>query len=137
MTDSPDYRLYLESKFRETNTHVKDQFENVIDKLEAIKVQTTKTNGRVSDLEDDVSDLKDKLALHPIECSKAKDIESLKDDLIEYKIIKKYPRATALLIAFFVIALLISAYGTFSTISSNIKAKETRRTIDTINANTR
>jgi len=137
MTDSPDYRLYLESKFRETNTHVKDQFENVIDKLEAIKVQTTKTNGRVSDLEDDVSDLKDKLALHPIECSKAKDIESLKDDLIEYKIIKKYPRATALLIAFFVIALLISAYGTFSTISSNIKAKETRRTIDTINENTR
>lgn len=137
MTDSPDYRLYLESKFRETNTHVKDQFENVIDKLEAIKVQTTKTNGRVSDLEDDVSDLKDKLALHPIECSKAKDIESLKDDLIEYKIIKKYPRATALLIAFFVIALLVSAYGTFSTISSNFKDKDTRRTIDTINANTR
>lgn len=137
MTDSPDYRLYLESKFRETNTHVKDQFENVIDKLEAIKVQTTKTNGRVSDLEDDVSALKDKLALHPIECSKAKDIESLKDDLIEYKIIKKYPRATALLIAFFVIALLISAYGTFSTISSNIKAKETRKTIDTINENTK
>ena len=137
MTDSPDYRLYLEEKFSGLNTHINAQFENVHERLDGITEQTTKTNNRVNHLEDDVSGLKEKLILHPIECSKAKDIDTLKEDLIEYKFIKKYPKITALIIAFFVIGILISAYGTFSTIHSNIKDKDLKETVDIIKENTR
>jgi hypothetical protein len=42
MTDSSDYRLYLE-----------DKFERVFDLLEGIKEQTTATNSRVTHLEDE------------------------------------------------------------------------------------
>jgi hypothetical protein len=40
MTDSPDYRMYLEN-----------QFKSIHEKLDKIEIQTTKTNGRVSALE--------------------------------------------------------------------------------------
>ena len=137
MTNSPDYRLYLEEKFSGLSSHINAQFENVHERLDVIKEQTTKTNSRVNHLEDDVDILRDKLVAHPVECSKAKDIDTLKEDLIEYKFIKRYPKLTIILITFFVITLLISAYGTFSTIHSNIKDKDLRKTVDNINENTR
>ena len=137
MTDSPDYRLYLNERFEGLAKHINAQFENVHERLEVIKEQTTKTNSRVNHLEDDVDTLREKLVAHPVECSKAKDIDTLKEDLIEYKFIKKYPKLTAILLAFFVIALLISAYGTFSTIHSNIKDKDLKETVDIIKENTR
>ena len=137
MTNSPDYRLYLEEKFSGLSSHINAQFENVHERLEVIKEQTTKTNSRVNHLEDEVDILRDKLVAHPVECSKAKDIDTLKEDLIEYKFIKKYPKLTAILLAFFVVALLISAYGTFSTMRSNFLDKSTKQTIDNINENTK
>jgi hypothetical protein len=137
MTDSKDYRLYLEEKFGGLNKHMNAQFEAVHDRLERIEEQTTRTNGRVNDLEDDVGTLKEKLVLHPIECSKAKDIEALKDDLIEYKFFKAHPTWTIIIIAFFVVTLVISSYGTFSTMRDNFKNKELRRDVQEIKENTK
>ena len=124
MTDSKDYRLYLNERFEGLNKHMNAQFETVHDRLDRIETQTTRTNGRVSELENEVEILHEKLVLHPIECSKAKEISDLKDDLIEYKFLKRHPTWTIIIIAFFVISLIISSYGTFSTIANNIKTKD-------------
>ncbi|KFN39332.1 MAG: hypothetical protein JU82_07555, partial [Sulfuricurvum sp. MLSB] len=129
MVQSPDYRLYLEERLTGLAKLMDAHFENVNDKLDAIETQTTTTNHRVNELEDDVSVLKEKLMLHPIECSKAKDIEALKDDLIEYKFFKAHPTWTIIIIAFFVVTLVISSYGTFSTMRDNFKNKELRRDV--------
>ena len=135
MTDSKDYRLYLEEKFGGLNKHMNAQFETVHDRLDRIEVQTTRTNGRVTELEDTVTVLNEKLLLHPVECSKAKDIEALKDDLIEYKFFKRHPTWTVIIIAFFVITLVISSYGTFSTVANNLKNKELLQDVQEIKEN--
>jgi hypothetical protein len=61
MPDSQDYRLYLESEFKSIRTLFNAQFDAVHDKLDGlekktdrIEIQTTKTNGRVTELEEDV-----------------------------------------------------------------------------------
>ena len=119
MTDSKDYRQYLEFHFK-----------TIHETLERIEEQTTKTNGRVNELED-------KLVKHPIECSKAKEISDMKDDLIEYKFFKRHPTWTVIIIAFFVVTLVISSYGTFSTMRDNFKNKELRSDVQEIKENTK
>ena len=69
MTDQPDYRLYLESKFEGLETLVNTQFDDVHDKLQKIEIQTTKTNNRVNHLEID-------FLLHPTNCAATKIINS-------------------------------------------------------------
>jgi len=121
MTDSKDYRQYLEL-----------HFSTIQETLGRIEAQTKKTNGRVSELENEVEILHEKLVLHPIECSKAKEISDLKDDLIEYKFFKRHPTWTVIIIAFFVVTLVISSYGTFSTMRDNFKNKELRQDVQEI-----
>lgn len=58
MTDSPDYRKYLEERFNGLNTSlnanfitVHDKFDDISKTLEKIEDHTAKTNGRVSNIE--------------------------------------------------------------------------------------
>ena len=91
MTDDPSYRLYLESKFEGLTKHLNAEFINIHNTLDKIEEQTTKTNGRVSELETE-------MIKHPIECPSAKEIAAVKEDLIEYRMIKKYPKIFLFLI---------------------------------------
>ena len=86
MTDSNDYRLYLESKFEGLTKHLNAEFINIHNTLDKIETQTTKTNGRVSELETE-------MIKHPLECAKARE-----EDLMEYRMIKKYPKIFLFLI---------------------------------------
>jgi len=86
MTTSNDYRLYLESKFEGLTKHLNAEFINIHNTLDKIEEQTTKTNGRVSELETE-------MIKHPLECAKARE-----EDLMEYRMIKKYPKIFLFLI---------------------------------------
>ena len=76
MPDNEDYRSYLEEKFKGLQSAQHGYFNTVHDKLDAIEKQTTKTNNRVTKLE---------------------------DDLTEYRMIKKYPKIFIGIVAFSVI----------------------------------
>jgi hypothetical protein len=103
MTNSEDYRLFLDERFESLAELMSSKFDNVHEKLIAIEVQTTKTNGRVTGLEKD-------LLTHPINCSKGKDIDAIKADLEEYRMIKKYPKLIVLLITAFILITFFSIY---------------------------
>jgi hypothetical protein len=83
MTDSTDYRLYLEEKFEGITKLVNAQFNTVHDKLESIEIQTMKTNGRVTVLEKQVDTVEKDLLIHPINCNKAKTIEDIEKNVKE------------------------------------------------------
>ena len=51
MTESEDYRMYLNSRFDDLTHLMNAQFTAVNDRLDKIETQTTKTNGRVTCLE--------------------------------------------------------------------------------------
>jgi hypothetical protein len=70
MTQSEDYRKYLEEKFTGINTIMKLNFDIIHSKLEEINLQTTKTNSRVTHLEEEVE-------IHPIECKYGKIYDDL------------------------------------------------------------
>ena len=93
MTDNTDYRMYLEN-----------QFKTIHDTLTRIEAQTVKTNGRVAELETE-------MLTHPMNCSSAKKVEKMSEDLEEYRIVKKYPKIAIYIIAFFVITAIFGAYN--------------------------
>ena len=126
MTSSEDYRLYLQSEFK-----------RVQESLGEIKYQTTKTNSRVTHLEEKVIYLDEQLIQHPINCTQALKIDKIKDDLEEYRVFKKYPKIGIVVIAIFTILLVVAAYGTFQTVHNTKANADTEKTVDTINENTK
>jgi hypothetical protein len=99
MTDQVDYRKFLESEFKHIRTE-----------LTYIKEQTTKTNSRVSHLEDDIVSLKLADVNHVVNCPINPKVDQIKDDLEEYRVMKKYPRLAIILIAVFVCATIFSYF---------------------------
>jgi len=79
-------------KFAGLHSLINARFENVEDRLERIENQTTKTNGRVTSLEE-------KELTHIITCPNVPKIEKLNEELAEYKMIKKYPKLGIAVIA--------------------------------------
>lgn len=115
MTQSEDYRLYLEEKFNGLDTH----FNVINDKLTKIEMQTTKTNGRVTQHDKDLESLKVQEITHIINCPNSPRIKVLEDDLSEYRFFKKYPKILAGIVIFIVISFGIVSYETYKKISVN------------------
>ena len=122
MNTDRDYRLFLDS-----------QFMRVHEKLDYIKEQTTKTNSRVADVEGRVSDVEDEVVKHPTNCPQVAKIETINKDLEVYRVIKKYPKLVLLLITIFVIGMIVSAIGTFETLTNRSYNKELKKSVDNIN----
>jgi hypothetical protein len=136
MTDQQDYRLYLESEFKAINTLMNAQFIAVHDTLDSIEVQTTKTNNRVTHLEEKIEGVEESLLTHSVKCPHGQKIDQIKEDLEEYRVIKKYPKIAIVIIAVFAIMLAIGAYGTFQTIHSEKATRDTNAIIERIDTNT-
>lgn len=73
----------IDEKFKGLTTLMNSQFINVHERLDEIKEQTTKTNGRVTELE------KQEI-LHVIKCPNASKIRTLEDNQLSDKSIKRW-----------------------------------------------
>ena len=98
---------------------IEGQYRLMTNQLANIEIQTTKTNGRVSHVEEKVNDLEHDIKDHPVNCNQAKEIKEIKDDLEEYRMIKKYPKLMLVLLT-----VSIAGYGVFSHYSNKSKKQE-------------
>lgn len=124
MTDSTDYRLYLEEKFAgiHKDNHARDI--NIHDKLDELILHVKKTNGNVTNLENQRDEyLKTRVDINMLK-EVDKKVEDIKDDLAEYRFFKKYPKLTILIIAIFVVSSILAAIGTVETFKNNIMLKK-------------
>jgi hypothetical protein len=104
LTMTKDEKLLIDEKFHGLASLINARFENVEDRLERIEGQTTKTNGRVSALEE-------KELTHIITCPNVPKIEKINEELAEYKMFKKYPKMGLAIIAAAVIMFLITTFN--------------------------
>lgn len=109
----------IEEKFRGMVALMNAHFENLEDwkddmkqNITEIKAQTTKTNGRVTELEK-------KELTHIQSCPVAPKVEKINEELAEYKMFKKYPKIGIAIIA---AAVLIFIITTFESIEKVKKA---------------
>jgi hypothetical protein len=77
--DSHDYRLYLEGKFEGLHSLMNAHFTNVHDRLEAIEIQTTKTNGTVQRHEKLITE---NLPHNELNCPKSEKIDRMERAMI-------------------------------------------------------
>lgn len=112
MVNDPDYRLYLEEKFKGITTLVNGQFETVHDKLQSIETQVYKTNGTVQEHERFKQYAQKIIDTRATECPQVDDINRIErevrqisDDLSEYRMLKKYPKLGILIITIFVVGM--------------------------------
>lgn len=122
MPDSNDYRKYLDTRFEGLTKVMSAQFINVHDKLDAIEKQTTRTNGRVTELET-------KENTHVVNCPVTKKVERIDEELTEYRMLRKYPKLGVTIIAIFVLGFIFALYeiinkqGTLQESQDNLKSQ--------------
>lgn len=109
MTD--EYKELLDIKFSHLLEKMEDNFTIVHTKLSSIDEQVKKTNGRVTKLEKDVVNIEKRDLTHILNCPQTQKINDINDQLMEYKIIKKYPK---FFLAAFVILVIIIIYQEFA-----------------------
>lgn len=137
MTASKDYRIYLESEFKEIHKKL-DSNETQLDRIE---IQTIKTNGCLTGAIRDIEDLKSqrdkyletrvskemlcdvKVVVDELD----KEIKEVKENLIEYNFFRKYPKLTILIVGIFVVTMFISLYGTFKTVNDSAVLKDIKQ----------
>ena len=117
MTNSTDYRQYLEEKFHGLTTTMNAQFVEIHERLDKIEIQTTKTNGNVSKLEKDLITQEKELLQHALSCPKGEVIEQIRVDLEDYRFFKRYPKLSFFIIACFVVALLYTVYNGYQNVA--------------------
>lgn len=82
----------IEEKFKGLHTLLHARFENVEDRLDRIETQTTRTNGRVTKLEEKQHAAEIVAATHVINCPNIKKINDIEDEMLEYRFSKKHPK---------------------------------------------
>jgi tetrahydromethanopterin S-methyltransferase subunit F len=130
MTENSDYRLFLnekfgniEEKFEGMGKLINAQFSDVHERLDKIEAQTTKTNGRVTDVERQV-------ILHPVNCPNSPKIETIDKTLEDIRFFIKYPKLAVGIATVFIIIFLGSAVAFYSGLKSNlIQTKENKELI--------
>ena len=109
MPDSKDYRdLYLEEKFKALQQAQHGYFREVHDRFDNIDKSNTARNNRLEKVENCIEELKEKESEHIINCPLVPKVEDIEKDLMEYRMIRKYPKIFILLVT---IAVLGSMYG--------------------------
>lgn len=96
-----DEKELIDEKFKGLHTLLNARFENIDDRLDRIETQTTKTNGRVNELEK-------KELTHIMTCPQTKKIEDINTRLEDVYFVLKYPKL-------FISGVVISAILTFFT----------------------
>jgi hypothetical protein len=81
MPNNTDYRQYLEEKFSKFELLIEDRFTNLDIKLNSIHEQTSKTNGRVTNLELKTFNLEKADIQHTITCPQAPRLKTIEDKL--------------------------------------------------------
>jgi len=115
MTENNDYRQLLDEKFNNIDKILELHHNETHQQLKTILIQTTKTNGRCSKLEDDVVVLKLKYASHGVDCPQKDRIKDIEKGLDKYKeaqndinFMAKHPKFALFIIVCAVIGTLFS-----------------------------
>ena len=101
----------IEEKFIGLTKLMNAQFTNVHERLDSIEKQTTKTNGRVTELEH-------KELTKYANCPRAPQIDKINEDLAEYKLFKKYPKIGIAIVAAAVLMFLITTFTSIDKIKT-------------------
>jgi len=115
MTQNEDYRLYLDERFKGMGSLINAHFHDLSSEITVIKEQTLKTNSRVNHIEDDIKELEKADIKHVVDCPVLPKVQKIEDDLMEYKLFKKYPKAGITVLVIAVILVLINVLGLITT----------------------
>jgi len=145
--------MYLEEKFGGITKLVNAQFESLHDRQDAIDksldqlkdessrtlAQALKTNDRVTHLEEQKEEyLKTRVSTDMLStvCTSLTEVketvDTIDNDLEEYRIIKKYPKLALILLIVLMLGLGISAYGTFRNIGNSKREKVLMEKVETL-----
>ena len=128
MPTNEDYRLYLEECFKGIHAEMRAEFKNVHDSLDYIKEQTTRTNSRVTHLEEQRDEyLKTRVSADMLTECKV-DLSNIKEDLLEYHFFKKYPKIFIGLVAVLAVSMIVG----FGLINKN--QNKLKEEVDMINS---
>lgn len=120
----------VEEKIKSVHIQMDTQFKlvherlaNLDGRLEKVEIQTTKTNGRVSDLEKKTNNIELKEATHILSCPNIEKINKINEDLSEYRFFKKYPKIAVGIIIVTCISLFMGGYIAWSKFTKEIESQ--------------
>lgn len=144
--DLEKFSELIDQKLKTVTTQMSGSFRLINSKLDTqknelsrIKEQTTKTNGHVAELDTRVNLIEKEEIRHIITCPQIEAIEALQKDLndnkddsnkkiddinknlVEYDMLKKYPKIGLGIVAVSCIALIIATYTVLSTFMNDLK----------------
>ena len=116
MTDSSDYRLFLESKFEGLTVLMNAHAHDTHDRLDTLNGSVSKNQNRIAELE------KADLA-HIIECPVKADVIKIEKSLLEYNFLRKYPKIA---IGIVVVSVIMGIYSVRKWITEPVKELQTQ-----------